>query len=84
MPFTDADPLLAVLAARDPETIVGPLLWLLTRMARIRGDDTAGGELKHALATHLVALAAHPAVSYDLRLAAGGLAIEYRPHGAMG
>lgn len=73
----------AVLAARDPETIVGPLLWLLTRLARSRGEEPAGNELQHALATHLAALAAHPGVAYDLRLAAGGLAIEYRPRGAM-
>jgi hypothetical protein len=65
--------------SRDPETILGPLLWLLTRLARERGNPADGNAIKCALASHLAALAAHPDVACDLRLAAGGLAIEYRP-----
>jgi hypothetical protein len=76
--FTEAAPVSAALAPRDPETILGPLLWLLTRLAREREDPAGGDALKSALASHLSALAAHPDVACDLRLAAGGLAIEYR------
>lgn len=62
------------IASRDPETLVGPLLQLLTRRA-------ASGEssLDAVLAEHFVALSAHPAVDPTLRIAAGALAIEHRP-----
>jgi hypothetical protein len=75
-PCTDGDDLRAALAARDPETLVGPLLWLLTRLAR--RDPACSCDLAPALVAHLTALAAHPGVGLELRLAAGGLAIEHR------
>ena len=58
---------------RDPETLVGPLFYLFTRLAAA-GDDGA----RRALADHLTVLAAHPGVECELRLAAGALAIEHR------
>jgi len=63
----------ALAEARDPETLIGPLFYLFTRMA-------AGGaaEASGAVADHLTVLAAHPAVDPELRLAAGALAIEHR------
>jgi hypothetical protein len=67
------------LAARDPETLLGPALWLLTRLARGEGDL----ELAHALVAHCTALAAHPSLSPRLRIAAGGIAIEQRQRTAM-
>jgi hypothetical protein len=63
-------------AGRDPETLVGPLFTLFTRLAAV-GDSQARG----VLADHLTVLAAHPGVDPALRLAAGALAIEHRaPH----
>lgn len=67
------------LGHRDPETLVGPLLWLLTRLARDGAGEAARGDVASALVAHLTALAAHPRVGLDLRLAAGALAIEHRP-----
>ena len=58
---------------RDPETLIGPLFYLFTRMAAAGDERTRG-----ALADHLTVLAAHPGVEYELRLAAGALAIEQR------
>ena len=66
------------LAQRDPETILGPLLWLLTRIARGEGDAQANGELHCALVGHCTALAAHPGVPAALRIALGGIAIDHR------
>lgn len=68
------------LADRDPETLIGPLLYLYTRLA------TAGGSAVPAtmLADHLAALAAHPAVDPALRITAGALAIEHRDLAAGG
>jgi hypothetical protein len=66
------------LAERDPETILGPLLWLLTRLARGEHDTSERGELLSALVDHCTALAAHPAVPPALRIALGGIAIEQR------
>lgn len=67
------------LAARDPETLVGPMLWMLTRLARGTDDDAAAcADLRRALAAHLAALAGHPDVARELRLVAGALAIEHR------
>jgi hypothetical protein len=68
------------LAERDPETILGPLLWLLTRIARGEADAQASGELHSALVAHCTALAAHPGVPATLRVALGGIAIEHRRH----
>ncbi|MCC6194617.1 MAG: hypothetical protein IT518_09140 [Burkholderiales bacterium] len=68
---------LRALAERDPETLLGPLLWLLTRLAR---REDAPVELTCAIVAHSTALAAHPGVALELRLAAGSLAIEHRPH----
>lgn len=67
------------LGERDPETLVGPLLWLMTRLARDPAREAARGDVGSALVAHLTALAAHPQVGLDLRLAAGALAIEHRP-----
>lgn len=67
------------LGERDPETLVGPLLWLLTRLARDCRNPAATDDVAAALVAHLTALAAHPRVAVDLRLAAGALAIEHRP-----
>ena len=67
------------LTKRDPETLIGPLLWLLTRLARGRTPgDPAPEDVSKALVAHLTALAAHPSVALHLRLAAGALAIEHR------
>ena len=79
MPSIDGDRVRAALGARDPETLVGPLLWLLTRLARGRNADPAGDEMLGMVVSHLTALAAHPGVATELRLAAGALAIEHRP-----
>jgi hypothetical protein len=62
---------------RDPETLVGPLFFLLTRLALV--DDA---DARRALADHLTVLAAHPGVACELRLAAGALAIEHRARAA--
>ena len=70
------------LAERDPETILGPLLWLLTRLARGGHDTDERGELLTALVVHCTALAAHPAVPPVLRIALGGIAIEQRTRAA--
>lgn len=75
---TDATDLRTALAERDPETLLGPMLWLLTRLARGSDDSSVKGDLGCALAAHLAALAAHPGVAPELRLAAGALAIEHR------
>jgi hypothetical protein len=64
----------AALGERDPETLIGPLLYLFTRLAHRAGEAT----LVPALSDHLIALALHPQVAIPLRLAAGALAIEYR------
>ena len=66
--------LCAGLGERDPETLIGPLLYLFTRLAHRAGEAT----LVPALSDHLIALALHPEVATPLRLAAGALAIEYR------
>jgi hypothetical protein len=66
------------LAERDPETLIGPLLYLFTRVAHRAGGET----LVSALSDHLIALALHPDVAMSLRLAAGALAIEYRAGGS--
>jgi hypothetical protein len=66
------------LADRDPETLIGPLLYLFTRVAHRAGGTT----VVSALSEHLVALALHPEVAMSLRLAAGALAIEYRAGGS--
>jgi hypothetical protein len=66
------------LAERDPETILGPLLWLLTRIARGDAYGNSSGELQSALVAHCTALAAHPGVPAALRVALGGIAIEHR------
>jgi hypothetical protein len=66
------------LGERDPETLVGPLLWLLTRLARDCASADARCECTKALVDLLTALAAHPGVAIDLRLASGALAIEHR------
>ena len=63
----------AAAAGRDPETLVGPLFFLFTRLAAA-GDQCA----RCALADHLTVLAAHPAVDPALRFVAGALAIEHR------
>jgi hypothetical protein len=65
------------LADRDPETLIGPLLYLFTRVAHRAG----GYGLAAVLSDHLIALALHPDVAMPLRLAAGALAIEYRAGG---
>jgi hypothetical protein len=74
--MTPLETLARTAAARDPETLIGPLLYLFTR--RVAGD---GARIADAmLADHLAALAAHPRVDPQLRLAAGALAIEHRQH----
>ncbi len=75
---TDPIDLMTALAERDPETLVGPILWLLTRLARGEAMPAETGSLCDAVASHCAALAAHPAVPIELRLAAGALAIEHR------
>lgn len=77
-PFTDSRDLVIALADRDPETLIGPLLWLLTRLARDCGRAPAPSAIEATLVAHLTALAAHPRVATPLRLAAGALAIEHR------
>jgi hypothetical protein len=62
-----------VLAERDPETLLGPTLLMLTWLAR--APDAA---LRSRLRAHLLALALHPAISIDVRLCAGALAMEPR------
>jgi hypothetical protein len=64
----------AVLGARDPETLIGPLFYLFTSLA-LHGPQRVPAS---ALAEHLMALALHPDVDTTLRLAAGALAIEHR------
>ncbi len=63
--------------ARDPETLLGPLMWLLTRLAT-EGGGACAHDLAQALTAHSTALAAHPGVSLEMRLAAGSIAIEHR------
>lgn len=58
---------------RDPETLIGPLFFLFTKLAAARDAIP-----RSALADHLTVLAAHPGVDPELRLAAGALAIEHR------
>jgi len=70
---TPLDVLRSAVAGRDPETLIGPIFYLFTRMAAAR--DTRFGV---AVADHLTVLAAHPAVDPALRLAAGALALEHR------
>lgn len=79
-PCTESVDLRIALAERDPETLVGPLLWLLTRLARpdAEADAVVRRDLVNALSAHLTALAAHPGVAPELRLAAGALALEHR------
>lgn len=62
------------LADRDPETLIGPLFFLYTRLASAGAGAVSAG----MLADHLAALAAHPAVDPSLRITAGALAIEHR------
>jgi hypothetical protein len=71
--MTPLDVLRGAAEGRDPETLIGPLFFLFTRLA-------AAGEAipRTALADHLAVLAAHPGVDPELRLAAGALAIEHR------
>ena len=71
--MTPIEALRAAVDGRDPETLIGPLFYLFTRLA-------AAGEActRPMLADHLTVLAAHPAVDPALRLAAGALAIEHR------
>ena len=68
----------AGLAQRDPETILGPLLSLMTRLARGNPDARERDDLVCALVEHCTALAAHPGVPAALRIALGGIAIEQR------
>ena len=71
--MTSIAALRAAVEGRDPETLIGPLFFLFTRLAAA-GDASA----RCALADHLTVLAAHPAVDPGLRLAADALAIEHR------
>ncbi len=71
--MTPLEALRSVVAGRDPETLVGPIFYLYTRLATA-GDARA----RCLLADHLTVLAAHPGVDPGLRLAAGALAIEHR------
>ena len=71
--MTSIEALRAAVEGRDPETLIGPLFFLFTRLAAA-GDASA----RCALADHLTVLAAHPAAEPGLRLAAGALAIEHR------
>lgn len=66
---TDAGDLRHALADRDPETLLGPLPWLLTRLARGAEGHSPAEDLAQALVAHSTALAAHPAVATELRLA---------------
>ena len=74
--MTPLDALRAAAEGRDPETLIGPLFFLFTRLAAAREAVP-----RSALADHLAALAAHPGVDPELRLAAGALAIEHREWG---
>jgi hypothetical protein len=67
------DDIRRALDARDPETLIGPALLLLTWLARSPTDS-----LRRALRDHLLALALHPGVDTEVRLSAGSLAIELR------
>lgn len=67
------DALRAAAAGRDPETLIGPLFYLFTRLASAQ-DAVA----RPMLADHLAVLASHPDVDLELKLAAGALAIEHR------
>ena len=58
----------------DPETLIGPLLHLLTQRVT-RGSRCVSDAL---LADRLTLVALHPRVDPLLRLAAGALAIEHR------
>lgn len=62
------------LATRDPETLVGPLFFLFTQMAR-----QGGIECTESLRGHLLALALHPSVAIEIRLMAGAIAAELAP-----
>ena len=64
----------AALSERDPETLIGPLLYLFTR--RVRECDADAVDF--ALREHLTALAMHRGVACELRLTAGALALERR------
>lgn len=77
-PSIDARDLAVALGKRDPETLIGPMLWMLTRIARGCATEPAPSALEATLVAHLTALAAHPGVALPLRLAAGALAIEHR------
>jgi hypothetical protein len=73
----DSAAILAALDKRDPETLVGPALCLLTWIARDTPPPEATTRRRHArrlcecLVAHLGAIAAHPAVSLELRLTCG-------------
>ena len=89
VPSIDSAAILAALDKRDPETLVGPALCLLTWIARdlpaqdVPHADGTPARLCECLVAHLGALAAHPAVSIELRLTAGALAIEHRREAAV-
>jgi hypothetical protein len=68
----------AALAERDPETLLGPLLGLLTRLARGEQDLRECDELQRVLVAHCTALAAHPGAPPVVRIAVGGIGIEQR------
>jgi hypothetical protein len=63
----------AALADRDPETLIGPLFYLFTRLVRDGGADAVHA----ALGDHLLALAVHRDVAAPLRMTAGALALEH-------
>lgn len=71
--MTPFEVLRAAAEGRDPETLIGPLFFLFTRLAAARDACESA-----VLADHLAVLAAHPDVDPGLRLAAGALAIEHR------
>ena len=71
--MTPLEALARTIAERDPETLIGPLMYLFTR--RVAGGARVADAM---IADHLAALAAHPRVDPLLRLAAGALAIEHR------
>jgi hypothetical protein len=58
-------------AQTDPETVIGPLLHMFTRLAR--ANDASFDE---GIRLHLIDLARHPAVDIQLRLVAGAIALE--------
>lgn len=74
--MTALDRLRAAAAGRDPETLIGPLFFMFTRLAAAPNGTPCA-----MLADHLTTLAAHPRVDPELRLAAGALAIEHRSAG---